>query len=102
MTVEVLTGIGVALFAIVSFFLVRVLITLDRTLRHIDAKVESLHSSFQALSHLGDVCEDETGRLKQKYLEPPSRGLKEDRTVELTADWLRASIQLVTQFLTRR
>lgn len=107
MIIEISIAIAVFIFALLAFFLIRTLITLRITLKQVEEltfearlKIQDLDSSFNAIANLGDMCENETERMREKYLEK-SISHTSDTSDDLI-DWLRASIKLGGKYLTRR
>jgi hypothetical protein len=107
MIIEISIAIAVLIFAILAFFIIRTLITLRITLKQVEEltfearlKIQDLDSSFNALANLGDMCESETERMREKYLEKSVCHTSD--TSDDLIDWLRASIKLGGKYLTRR
>jgi uncharacterized membrane protein len=117
---EISIAIFVVIFAIVSIFLIRLIISLQHTLMHvnralIDAefKLQRMDSITRAISNVGDICERETERIKKKSLNRLEREYVEDEVVEREArvksdnsgdimDWIALSLKLSQKFLNKR
>lgn len=118
MSMEIFIGIGLVIFAALAFFLIRTLITLEKTLRKLDVLSEesislvrdtdkmlgAFQPVFRSLSNLGEIVEDKTSHLRTEYYVekereriPPSR-----LTSQEIMEWAVLSAQLFQKFVKRR
>ena len=110
MIIEISVAVAVALFAILSIFIIRTLMSLQRSMRRVDQaivdvemKMRNFDSSLKALSNIGDICEQETLQLKQKFLTKHEKKIVEKECVTSDlAEWLIVSIKLGEKLLKRR
>lgn len=100
---------AVVIFAILSFFLIRTLVSLQHTLRRVDhlaieldIKMKQLNSLVKTVSHLGDICEEKTARLKEQYIEKKESASHESVFTEDIAAWILTSFRLGSKLLKRR
>lgn len=110
MIFEISIAIAVLIFAILVFFIVKTLLILQRTLKRVDVllfdielKSKHLDSLTRSLSNIGEICENETDRLKEAYAERTTRQRCE--AVYATSDWaewLVLSLNLGAKLLKKR
>lgn len=100
---------AVVIFAILSYFLIRTLLSLQRTLRKVDflateldIKMKQMDSITKTISNLGDICEDKTARIRQQYIEKKERPCNEGMFTEDIAEWILASLKLGSNYLRRK
>lgn len=106
---EIAAVAAVIIFAILAVYIIRTLVCLQRTLRRVellivdtDCKIRQLESTFQTVSHLGDICEEKTARLKQLYLDKKEQENLNENYAEDLAEWLVASLKLSAKFIRRK
>lgn len=106
---EISAILAVIIFAILTFYIIRTLITVRRSLQRLDHllfeldhKIKHMESTLKTISNIGDICEEKTKRLREHYLENQALEPKKvDDSEELT-DWLLASLKLGSKFLRRK
>lgn len=112
MIIEISIAIAVLIFAILAFFVIRTLLSFQKSMKRFDfiaieieMKLKNLDSSFQTFSNLGDIAERKTEEIKKHFLsEPHEKGREEmeiDPTVDLIA-WLLSTLKLGIKILTKR
>lgn len=101
--------VAVLIFAILTIFIVRTLISLQKTLCRvnqmtlsIESKMNNLDSTLHAVSNLGDICENETERLKSYYFERKSDCVQSPDSAQEFAEWVVLSVKLGDKILNRR
>ena len=106
---EIAAIAAVIIFAILSFYIIRTLISLQHTLRRVDlialemdCKIKHLDSTIKAVSNLGDICEEKTARLREQYLQEKERESQKLDCSDDLADWLVASLKLGAKFIRRK
>lgn len=109
MIIEISLAVAVFIFAILSIFIIKTLITLQHSLKRIDhltvnieSKLNSFDSTLNTISNIGDLTEVETKYLKEKHHKNAKEFVNNESCSEDLADWLVASIKLGGKFLTRR
>lgn len=107
---EIAAVAAVIVFAILAYYIIQTLLRLQKTLKHIDlltmdlnVKARSLDSTVNALSNIGDICENKAALfrselLKQQETEPLP---KSDYTDDLV-DLIYAGLKLGSTYITRR
>ncbi len=107
---EIAAIAAVILFAFLTFYVIRTLISLRRTLQRVDTltveidyKLRQLESTAKAISNIGDICEEKTSVLREQFLEKKERQKKADIDCsEDIAEWLLASLKLGAKFIRRK
>lgn len=120
MYVEVFIGIALLIFAVTAYFLIRTLITLDKTLRKLDIlssesvslvrntdrMLDAFHPVVHSLSNIGEIVEDKTSQMKTRYyLEKEKERIPvKERTLtsQEIMEWALLSAQLFQKFVNRR
>ena len=121
MWIEIFIGIALLIFALLAFFLIRTLITLDKTLRKLDIlssesvslvrntdkMLDAFQPAFHSLANIGEIAEDKTSRLRTHYYMEKERErippiAKRSLTSEEILEWALLSAQLVQKFVNRR
>lgn len=111
MAIEISAALAALFFAILVVFVVKTLISLQRTLKKVNIlldetaiKARQLDGLMQSLSNVGDICERETDRLKKGYTE---RKMAREREEDLApasewAEWLALSLKIGAKLLKRK
>lgn len=121
MWIEIFIGIALIIFAITAFFLIRTLITLEKTLRKLDIlssesvslvrntdkMLDAFNPVVNSLSNIGEIVEDKTSQLRTRYYMEKEReripvAAKRSVTSEEILDWALLSAQLFQKFVNRR
>lgn len=116
MTMEIIAGIAVVLFAILIFFIIRTLISVNRTIQHVDftivkmeMRMKSIDPILRSISNLGEIGEEKTAHLKEEcrkrslYEERVNhQRFQEDSVKGDLAEWVLLSANLATKFFKRR
>ena len=109
MIIEISVAVAVLIFAILTFFVVRTLITLqsslkriDRLMLEVDLKIRHLESTMRTISNLGDIAEQQTEQLKQQLANRVDDVEKSSECSGDLATWLIASVNLGGKLLARR
>lgn len=89
---EIAAVAAVVIFAILAFFIIQTLLSLQKTLKRIDQisleldlKAKRFDSTLNAISNIGDIAEEKTAHIrhdlhiKKEFIAPPS----DDYTDEL-------------------
>lgn len=113
---EIALVIAVIVFSITCFFVIQTLIAIQRSLlafqikaenlsavsTHfldaLDARVNSLGSTFRSISNLGDICESKTEKLKVNYLNAQTFSDEKPNVGEELVNLAMTSIRLYQQF----
>lgn len=66
MIIDISVAVIAAAIVILTIFLIIVLLTINKTLRHIHYQLESFDSLLRSVSNVGDVLEQTTDQLKEK------------------------------------
>lgn len=105
---EICTAIALIVFIVISYFVVQVLRSVQRTLRHIDQctqeldrKAQHLESTFKTIDNLGSICQIETLQLRQEHLERKLCSQENDYKEDLT-HLIVASLKLGSKLLRRK
>lgn len=76
MIFEICAAITVVLLSVLVVFIIQTLLAFQRSLQKInfscenaDLKMMQLNSTFQAISHIGDVCEEKTKNIYKRTLQ---------------------------------
>jgi hypothetical protein len=76
MNIEIAVYIALVIFAILVFFIIRTLLSLQNSLKQLDTlllqighKTEKFDPLVNSVSHLGEICEIKTKSLKDQYTE---------------------------------
>lgn len=114
---EIAVVIAVIVFSITCFFVIRTLITLQRSILSMQGKIENLSeeattalrltearlmlfdSTFRSLSNVGDICELKTAEWKAAAAAPP---MKEKRIGEDIVRWALTSAELYQQLFKKK
>lgn len=102
MLIEISVATAVLIFAILSFFIIRALVSLQCSLTHINTlvidlqdKTKKLDSTVKTIANLGDICEDKSERLKNVYLEHQKEELSSrGECTRDCAEWIVLSLKL--------
>lgn len=97
MIFEICALLSVTLLAVLCFFAVRALISIQRITRNLETKLKNLDSLFRSVSNLGDLCESESQLFldKKPSLEGTEKGVQ-------FLEWMLLSVKLSKNLLTRR
>lgn len=118
---EIIIGIALFIFAVTAFFLIRTLITLEKTLRKLDIlssesvslvrntdrMLDAIQPVFNSINNIGEIADDKTSQLRAHYYmekEKERIPLREKKrlTSEEIVEWAILSAQLVQKFANRR
>lgn len=120
MIFEICAILAVFLFAILVIYIVNTLIAIQKTLKQhssltlhftdltlqIEDKLKKMDSTFQSISNLGDISEEETLRIRNhlQHLKSSTTQLNSERTnyTDDLAMLLSATFKLVSKFLRRK
>lgn len=109
MIVEISVAIAVFIFAVLSIFIIKTLISVERSLQRInhftielEERIKALDSTLNSISNVGDITELESARLKEEYIKHAAKCPTHSTCSEDLADWLVSSIKLGSKLLTRR
>ena len=106
---EIAAIAAVIIFAVLTIYVIRTLLSLQQTLKRIDLitlemnlKLKQLDSTINTVSNIGDVCEEKTARMKSHYLEKKACELNGSDYSDDLAEWLIASVKLGSKFIRRK
>jgi|GEM_PF-4694991 len=127
MWLEIFVGIALLIFAVTAYFLIRTLITMEKTLRKLDAlssesvslvrNTDRMLTAFDpvlhSLSNIGEIVEDKTTDLRARYYAERERDYLERKreriptpprsdTPKEIVEWALLSAQLFNKFANRR
>ena len=121
MVFEISAVIAVIIFAVLAFYLIRTLISLQHSLHNMDhlmldmkLKMKYLDSSFQAISQLGEIGEKQVHKMANKMRAKEARNYEYEDEVhskkfsQNTAsapdlvEWLLLSFKIGESFLKRK
>lgn len=121
MWIEIFIGIAIFIFAITSFFLIRTLITLEKTLRKLDIlssesvslvrntdrMLDAFNPVVHSLSNIGEIVQDKTSQLRTRYYMEKEREripqqARSAATSQEIMEWALLSAQLFQKFVNRR
>ncbi len=112
MCLEIISLIALFIFAILSFYIYRTLISLQHILLKVDVltdelsvKMRKMDSVIQSIANIGDVAVEESLRLRQNYMHDRrfsrERSNSEESSDALT-DLLLASLKVGANYLRRK
>lgn len=100
---------AVIVFAILAFFIIRTLLALQKTLKRVDEltldldlKIKRFDSTFNAISNIGDICEQKTAHVRNDFYKKDYVAAKTDDYSDDLAELLVAGIKIGTKIITRR
>lgn len=106
MIIEIAVGVGILIFAILAFFIIRTLLTLQATLKRVDnllwdleIKSKNFDALLRSISLLGDVTEAATEKINQTYFDTKDKEIVKKGD---WAEWLLLSLKLGSNFIKRR
>jgi len=112
MIFEICTLIALIIFAILAFYIYRTLITLQKTLRNLDVltdeltiKMRKMDSTFQSISNIGDVAQEESSHFRENYMYEKRccrDRLKSDESSDALTDLLLAGLKVGANYLRRK
>lgn len=109
MLTEIFVGIAVLIFLVLAVVIICTLYTVRNTLRRIDVlcldvsyKLQQMESTFDTISNLGEISQQETEKLKNFYQRRQEVSHRSSSKNDDLADWLIASLRLGSKFFSRR
>ena len=107
---EIFATLGIIALAILVFFIIQTLITLQSTLKKLDyvlldaeIKLKKLNSFMNSIENVGDIAEKETEKMKINYTcKKDNLQDKESFDSEELALWLISSIKLGINIFKKR
>lgn len=109
MIIEISIAIAVFIFAVLAFFIIRTLISLQHTLRRFDhlsldmeIKLKNVDSLLRTLSNIGDITEQKTHLIKKDYFANSEETHQTNNYTEDLSEWLVSSIKLGSKLINRR
>lgn len=104
---EILVTLGIVALALLIFFIIQTLITVQTTLKKLDgvlieteSKLRKLDSFMNTLENISNITEKESEIIKNNY--EYNRCVNSSRDSDELAKWLISSIKLGINFLTKR
>ncbi|CCB85049.1 putative uncharacterized protein [Parachlamydia acanthamoebae UV-7] len=109
MFIEIMIFISVIVFAVLAYFVIQTLITVQKTLKKLDffmdgmeLRMEKMDPFIRSISNVGDICEEKTHLLQKEFMEKKKViAFQEEPTGDLT-DWLLLGLILIKKVLKRR
>lgn len=108
MFIEISIVIALIIFAVLAFYMIRTLIAMQHSLRHLDHlmketefKMRNFDSLLHSASNLGDVFKAATGKMKKNYFAPQLEQNYSDNRVSILADLFVAGLKLGKKFFNK-
>lgn len=106
---EIVISISILIFAILTYYVICTLLVVQQSLRKLnffmddmEIRMQKVDPLIQAVSNVGEICEEKTQRLHQEFIEKKNSMEFRERPQSDLEEWMLLGLILLKKIFRRR